>query len=74
MVNYLTTLLLEAVYQYLVPILWPETDNLLFLNRGRGNKFSNKNVPNARVDRGTACIRGGNATDQATMPSEGCCA
>ena len=49
MVSFLTTLLPHAVYQYLVPILLPETDNLLFMNQQ-----NRENVTDASVNLGTA--------------------
>ena len=64
-VSYLTTLFLraslkplEAVYQYLVPILSPVTDNLLFLNQRKGEKHSTKvYAGDMPVDLETDCIR-----------------
>ena len=53
MVSYLITLLLgkppEAVYQYQVPILSPQIDNLLFLNQRKREIFLD-----VRVELGTA--------------------
>ena len=75
MVNFLTILLLGkpfgTVCQYLVSVLSQETDNLQFLNRDKKKReivFQRKNMSDARIDLGTACIRSGNATDQATAP------
>ena len=36
---------MEAVYQYLVAILSPITDNLLFLNQRKSKNTPRKNVP-----------------------------
>ena len=64
-VSFLTTWFLgkppEAVYQYLVLIQLPGTDNLE--SAEVGNKFSTTEVPNVRVDLWTACIRSGHATN-----------
>ena len=50
--------LLEAVYQYLVPILSPVTDIMLFLNqRKRVISFSMKNVLEVRIDGMTAACK-----------------
>ena len=73
MVSFLTTLFLgslpEAVYQYLVPILFRATDNLLFLSkRKREINFPRKNMLEARVHLRTACIRSRHTTDGATAP------
>ena len=40
-----------------MPILSPETDTLLLDSAKEGNKFATKDVPEARVDLGTACIQ-----------------
>ena len=75
MVSFKSTLFLckpfGAVRQYLVSNLSPETDNLLFLNRDQKKReiaFQGTNVPDVRIDLGTACIRRGNATNRATAP------
>ena len=46
--------LLEAVNQYLVPILSPVTDNMLFLNQQKGELFY---PPDAMDDLGTAAYK-----------------
>ena len=63
MVSNLTTLFPEVVNQYLVPILWLVTDNLLFVNQQKSEIFPHKQVPDVRVDLRTACIGRGHATD-----------
>ena len=52
----------EKVYPYLVPILSPVTENLLFFKSAAEGNIPRKNVPDARVDLGTS----GQATDRAT--------
>ena len=69
-VNYLTTLFLgkplpETFYQYLVSILSPVTDSLLFLNQQKMDIFSTKEyVGCARISLGTA------ASEADTLPTE----
>ena len=56
----------EAVHQYQVPILSPVTDNLLFLNQPKREIiFPRKNLPYARINRGTAACE---ANTPATEP------
>ena len=56
--------ILEAVYQYLVPIPTPVTDSLLFLNQRKREKCPQMNVT---ADIGTTCIQTGHPTAQTTM-------
>ena len=64
----------ETVYQYLVPILSPVTDNLLFLNQWKREIFYLERMCwrqgsiSGPISE-TACILNGHTTDQATMPS-----
>ena len=47
----------EAAYEYKMPILSPETDNLLFLNQQKRDFFSMKQCADAYADLGAARLR-----------------
>ena len=61
----------EAAYQYLVSILSPGTDNLLFFNQRKSEKHSTnlkECAGDARVDLGTSCIRSEHASTELPRP------
>ena len=43
----------QAVYQYLVSIVLPVTDNMVFLNQWKTERFSMKDVSDAMVNHGS---------------------